>query len=876
MPGPVLDFDPQSTSAPDRPQADTRPVPGFLEQTGAAFRVGLDEEETVQTSRLDRAYKPVADALRERSGGDGRTYSRSIGARFLDNLNPFGRETYFDPEKIWRDLSQIPEAERRAAGLPVDRAEFERGVLTRQGGTEEDDALLARGEGAGAVGAQFLGLGGASFADPVNIAGFVVPGAGPAASLGRKMLVDGTVNLLIEGAQMGGRIDAREALGKDTALEDVLFELGGAFVGGAALRGGAEVAPGLARTIDQRLYESSGAQRLREAIDARLSDRDLARAFSRMVPEDLRTPEQEAAIATLTRTAEIDESSPFVETHELLELHVGRMDAALAALEEGRVVSAAELADANAPASPAPSGQGQPSRGNLPRLAGSQGAVAGELSRAGYSDAVVAGFLGNFEVEGGYGGALGDGGTASGIAQWRFDRRANFRKQFGKDPHRATAAEQARFVVWEMNNPGAAGMTVRQRDAILAARTPEEAAALIDRFYERSSGAHRARRQEEARRFAGGEFRPADGDASFEPGASDSSGVDVVRPAALDAQRPDAPLLKQAEFDFGRPELRRDLFDSEEAWSSAQAEIDARYYGGQADEIREVYKEQRATALAGAAKLQPAAVIRDPQTAGDLRSLLRNELRGIELVSADGVRGRITRSSINKIASGTAINRSSSAALHFRAAANIDALFAASTRFAETPDLRALDAGRSPESSGLRSIARTIAAFDTPQGRAAAIMTVKRIRGEGADTLYSIEAIEIRAPDGGGSAPGPENGIEFAQSASAKGDGPGPDIVAQRAQGNPADLAVDQVAASRPRADHSDPDLFADPDPRFDDPQGEGARAAAQSTWHDIDQLELSGEFDLGDGKGARPASEIREELDADRAAIEEIRKCLN
>lgn len=114
---------------------------------------------------------------------------------------------------------------------------------------------------------------------------------------------------------------------------------------------------------------------------------------------------------------------------------------------------------------------------------------------------VVAGFLGNFDVEGGYGSAQGDGGTASGIAQWRHDRRDNFRAQFGVDPHQATKEQQAQFVLWEMQNPAAAGMTVEQRDAILAAGTPEEAAELIDRYYERSSGEHRSRRKENAARY---------------------------------------------------------------------------------------------------------------------------------------------------------------------------------------------------------------------------------------------------------------------------------------------------------------------------------------------------------------------------------------
>jgi len=134
---------------------------------------------------------------------------------------------------------------------------------------------------------------------------------------------------------------------------------------------------------------------------------------------------------------------------------------------------------------------------------GPQGEVGEVLNRAGYSPAVVAGFLGNFDVEGGYHGALGDGGTASGIAQWRHERRANFRRRFGKDPHEATYAEQAQFVVWEMNNPQAAGMSKAARDRILAAGSAAEAAELIDQHYERSSGQHRTQRKAAAEKYGG-------------------------------------------------------------------------------------------------------------------------------------------------------------------------------------------------------------------------------------------------------------------------------------------------------------------------------------------------------------------------------------
>lgn len=133
---------------------------------------------------------------------------------------------------------------------------------------------------------------------------------------------------------------------------------------------------------------------------------------------------------------------------------------------------------------------------------GAPQAVGGVLSGAGMPAHVVSGFLGNFDTEGGYGGASGDGGTADGIAQWRGERLVNFQRIIGKRPSEASPEEQARFVVWEMQHPEAAGMTVAQRDAILAAPSAEAAASLVDRFYERSSGEHRARRIASARGHA--------------------------------------------------------------------------------------------------------------------------------------------------------------------------------------------------------------------------------------------------------------------------------------------------------------------------------------------------------------------------------------
>jgi hypothetical protein len=151
--------------------------------------------------------------------------------------------------------------------------------------------------------------------------------------------------------------------------------------------------------------------------------------------------------------------------------------------------------------------QGKPEAAPVVKMShkGNAGVVTEGLRSSGMSDAVIAGFLGNFHHESAVGAnkGVGDGGTAFGLAQWRKERVTNFQRVIGKSPQNASIADQVKFVAWEMKNPEAAGMTVKQRDAILAAKTPEQAAELIDKHYERSDGKSRRDRASKAREFFG-------------------------------------------------------------------------------------------------------------------------------------------------------------------------------------------------------------------------------------------------------------------------------------------------------------------------------------------------------------------------------------
>lgn len=120
----------------------------------------------------------------------------------------------------------------------------------------------------------------------------------------------------------------------------------------------------------------------------------------------------------------------------------------------------------------------------------------------GWTREQAAGIVGNLVVESGLRtDAVGDGGKAYGIAQWHPDRQAVFRKVYGKDIRDSSFQEQMEYVDWELKNTEArAGKLLR------SATTAEEAAAIVDRSYERSAGIHITERQANAAAIMAGDY----------------------------------------------------------------------------------------------------------------------------------------------------------------------------------------------------------------------------------------------------------------------------------------------------------------------------------------------------------------------------------
>lgn len=146
-------------------------------------------------------------------------------------------------------------------------------------------------------------------------------------------------------------------------------------------------------------------------------------------------------------------------------------------------------------------GFGVPSRDSLGDYANATADNAmGFFMSKGWTKEQAAGIVGNLMVESGNfdskvisGERKGDGGRAVGIAQWHPDRQANFRRMFGKSIIGSSFQEQLEFVNWELNNSEkSAGNKLRK------AKSTTEAAIIVDKYYERSSGQHRQLRIQRA------------------------------------------------------------------------------------------------------------------------------------------------------------------------------------------------------------------------------------------------------------------------------------------------------------------------------------------------------------------------------------------
>ena len=134
-----------------------------------------------------------------------------------------------------------------------------------------------------------------------------------------------------------------------------------------------------------------------------------------------------------------------------------------------------------------------------PAPASSPGGAAGNAKIAmdyfvqqGWSPEQAAGLVANLQAESTPNlnpAALNPSEQAYGIAQWRGSRQQDFAKEMRKPLQGSSLQDQLKFVQWELNNTEA-----KAGRALKGAQTAADAAAIVDQYYERSSGAARQKR----------------------------------------------------------------------------------------------------------------------------------------------------------------------------------------------------------------------------------------------------------------------------------------------------------------------------------------------------------------------------------------------
>lgn len=118
---------------------------------------------------------------------------------------------------------------------------------------------------------------------------------------------------------------------------------------------------------------------------------------------------------------------------------------------------------------------------NTPAQRASVGSAMAYFMSQGWTAEQAAGIVANLNAESGMNAnAIGDGGSARGMAQWHPDRQANFAKFAGHDLNQSTVAEQLAFVNYELTKGKYANIGAALRKTTGAA----DAGALVSSRYE--------------------------------------------------------------------------------------------------------------------------------------------------------------------------------------------------------------------------------------------------------------------------------------------------------------------------------------------------------------------------------------------------------
>jgi|GEM_PF-2673376 len=454
------------------------------------------------------------------------------------------------------------------AGVPEDDRSFYQGLIeTERGARDRARERLANSSAIGGTLAGFAGGVVETMHDPVNLFSLPLGGGGKTlwAQVGRSILVNGGLEAIQQPQVAAGR----EVLGEELTTEEALLNVGFAAAGGVvgdvviprAGRAAIDAADAAYRRLRPGGYIANALAR------AELPDDALASRFADLVPEDVRSFDERAALNVITRESEVRGSSPFVPTPEGQNAHAGQLQATIDALLD------AEPGPAIRGTTPTP-------RETAPRRTVARGGavasdIVGFFRSKGYSEAQARGIAAGIHAEAASNhAAVNPTSGAMGLGQWLGARKAALIARYGPRP---TRAQQLEFLHWELQGGDAGGR------AVLAGI--DEAGVLdayIRRFMRPAAGA------ETDGDLARGMAALGRESEEILPGLEPDS-APIVRPAELDAVR--SPIDGPELVEVATPELRRDAFPDETSWRAAQEANDAEALGLPAPRARGRYRD---------------------------------------------------------------------------------------------------------------------------------------------------------------------------------------------------------------------------------------------------------------------------------------------
>lgn len=546
-------------------QADDRDdvKPSWLEGVAASFRTGQDLNAWHQAERVADGYTSLVQDLARSTGKDPSAYLAKSSFEYAGLHNPFTQsapaQAVYDADAVWADVAALRQRDPNALkGLTAkDQQAFEQDILSRHGRFRVDAQTVAKS----GLSANLIGGAGAAFTDPLNV---VFGGAGGgivgrAGSLAKGVLLDSLLNAGLEVAQTRGNIDARARLGQKSEPGDIARDIGAAaLMGGGMHLGIAGLNAGARAAYDSLPLGYRAASALNHADLPAMSDTDLLSTFNGHVPEIHRTPDEQAAVHVLTRAADVQAASPYVDTYAGQAMHQQRLQLATQRLLTGTARQAIMARGVDSEIVSFFVGKGM-------RPEDARGIAAGIAAESGSNPR-----------------AVNPSSGALGLGQHLGARKAALIARFGENP---TKAQQLEFL-WEELNGGDAG-----GKHVLAARG--EAAVLdayIRKFMRPKAGAETdgdlargmAALGRPDERMGGGAIEGAadgiDGETSAANRALSDLDAEAVRAGdALDGVM--APRVHEAieapHPSEDLPPLRADRFETPEAHRAAQAQANA-------------------------------------------------------------------------------------------------------------------------------------------------------------------------------------------------------------------------------------------------------------------------------------------------------------